>query len=83
MTNPYDSDNCSTYSDLYKDANGFRPDLRVFVQLSEEDQREEIAHVQQLVIEQLAEEKQEAEISERREFGGTEPRSPFADFFGA
>jgi len=85
MTNPYDSENASIYSDLYKDAYGFRPrqQLEAFVQLTEDEQREEIAFVQQLVIEQLEEERLENEISERREFGSAEPRSPFADFFGA
>ncbi len=37
--------NLDTYSDLYKDLNGFRPDLTRFRALSLDEQQEEIEHV--------------------------------------
>jgi len=76
-------ENASVYSDIYKDAHGFRPHLHRFVQLTEAEQLAAIDRVAALVAEQLEAERAEDEIQQRRVFGAKGPSNPFADFFGA
>lgn len=53
MTNATD-ENLNTYSDLYKDLNGFRPDLTRFRALTDDEQREEIEHIGDTLASEIA-----------------------------
>ena len=47
-------ENCSLYSDLYKDLHGVRPDLARFRKLTVADQRDEIDHVSSTLADEIA-----------------------------
>lgn len=53
MTNATEQ-NCSLYSDLFKDLNGTRPDLSRFRALSLVEQQEEIDHISSTLADEIA-----------------------------
>jgi len=56
--------NASLYSDLYKDLNGFRPDLARFRALTLDEQQEDIEHISATLADEIAEEAHAAEFED-------------------